>query len=478
MYRCSTPSRALPLRRPAGVLTAAVLALGASLGTVTLQAPPAMAATATPSSFSAVSSAPGLKPGEVTISWVQSGKNTVRYEIETGLTSFSSTQHARGSKVFKVPAGRSSVTLTAAQTAAAGAPVGSANHLYFRLRAISADGTVRAYPYQQYAAVAPAVPAATGTPVRIATFNVRTARATTDARTWLDRAPDVAASIVDHDLDIVALQELGPGRADGQTGITKGTARQTDSLVTALAAAGGSRYKLVRTTPYVKSGTLTGTQGARILYDTSKYTLVSPCSNTSPDGSYSASCSITLPLRPSGDTEADRRRAAYAEFADQATGEHFLVVSAHLDQRHSTDTAVEKTYNALRGEQIKTILAKLATVNPQGYPVVFGGDINSYQNNKVGYAPHDELIKAGFYDTAAAAEQVNIHYTTMNDFKTTLTAPTPGYGARIDTLAVEGVVGASYWENVLKPTDDARPSDHNMLVADVRLPVAGGTSAR
>jgi endonuclease/exonuclease/phosphatase family metal-dependent hydrolase len=475
MNSCTTTARPLPSRRRAGSLAAAVLALGMGVGTMTLQAPPAMAAT--PSSFSAVSSTPGTRPGEVTISWTQSGKNTARYEIETGLTSFSATQHARGSKVFRVPAGRSSVTLTAAQTASAGAPVGSGNHLYFRLRAISVDGTVRAYPYQQVVGVAPAAPAATGTPVRIGTFNVRTARATTDARTWLQRAPDVAASIVDHDLDLVALQELGPGRADGQTGTTKGVARQTDSLVTALQADGGSRYKLVRTTPYVKSGTLTGTQGARILYDSSKYSLVSPCVETSADGSYSSSCSIKLPLRPTGDTEASRRRAAYAEFSDKTTGEHVVVVSAHLDQRHDSDPAVEKTYNTLRGEQAKTVLAKLAVVNPNGYPVVFGGDINSYQNNKVGYAPHDELVKAGFYDTAAAARQVNIHFTTINDFKTTLTAPTPGFGARIDTLAVEGVVGASSWENVLKPTDDARPSDHNMLVADIRLPLTNGTAA-
>ena len=117
MNSCTTPARPLPLRRPAGSLAAAVLALGVGVGTMTLQAPPAMAAT--PSSFSAVSSTPGTRPGEVTISWTQGGKNTARYEIETGLTSFSATQHARGSKVFRVPAGRTSVTLTAAQTASA-----------------------------------------------------------------------------------------------------------------------------------------------------------------------------------------------------------------------------------------------------------------------------------------------------------------------------------------------------------------------
>lgn len=481
MNRRTSPPRALhPLTRPVGGLTALVLALGLGLGTVALQAPPAMAAVTTPTSFSAVSSTPGPGPGEVTISWTHDGRNTTSYDVETGLTSFSTTDsslpvHARGSKFFTAPATARSLTLTAAQTAAAGAAAGSANHLYFRLhatnRASTGETATRFYPYLQTVGVRPAVPASAGTQLKSGTFNIRTARATTDPQTWYERVPDVARSIIDEDLDVVALQELGPGRADGATGTTQGTPRQTDSLVTELTSQGAARYKLVRTTPYVEAGSPTDTQGMRILYDAVKYTLVTSCSDKTGTSSYSASCSFTLPLRPTGDTEYNRRRAAYAEFADKATGEHFIMVSVHLDARHSSDLATEKTYEALRGAQATAAIDGVAAVNPKSYPVVFGGDINTWQNNKVGYTAHDKLIAAGFYDTAAAQQQVKVNYTTNNDFNTTLSDPSPGFGARLDVLAVKGVTGAAYWENVLEPTDSTRPSDHNLVVGHIRLPV-------
>ena len=487
MNRRTSPPRALsPLHRPVGGLAALVLTLGLGAGTVALQAPLAVAAVTTPSSFSAVTSTPGPRPGEVTISWTHDGRNTTSYDLETGLTSFSTTDsslpvHARGSRLFTAPATARSLTLTAAQTADAGAAVGSANHLYFRLHATnrtsSGETATRFYPYLQTVGVAPAVPASTGAQLKTGTFNVRTARATTDARSWLQRVPDVAKSIIDEDLDVLALQELGPGRADGADGTTDGGPRQTTSLTAELAAQGAARYQLVRTTPYVQSGTKTDTQGTRILYDATRYTLVSACSDKTGTSSYSDSCSIKLPLRPSGDTEDNRRRAAYAEFADKATGEHFFMVSAHLDARHSTDVATEKTYDALRGAQTTAAIDGVAAVNPGKHPVVFGGDINTWQNNKVGYTAHDKLIAAGFYDTAAAQQQVKLHYTTINDFKTTLTDPSPGFGSRIDVVAVKGVTGAAYWENVMEPTDSTRPSDHNLVVAHIRIPDTGTEAA-
>jgi hypothetical protein len=85
--------------------------------------------------------------------------------------------------------------------------------------------------------------------VRVATFNVRTARATQDKRKWLQRAPDVAREILSRKPGVVALQELGPGRADGKKGTLKGKTRQTTSLTNTLRRLGGGRYKLVRHTP-------------------------------------------------------------------------------------------------------------------------------------------------------------------------------------------------------------------------------------
>jgi endonuclease/exonuclease/phosphatase family metal-dependent hydrolase len=472
------------IRKPVGTLTAVVLGLGVGVVAVPLQTTTAVAAVARPASISSVTSAPGPRAGEVTIAWQHDRANTTRYEVETGLTSFSRTDtslplHARGWKVFTAPASARSLTLTAAQTAAAGAAAGSANHLYFRLRAVnstSAGEAVRDYPYLQTVGVAPAVPAATGTPVRVGSFNVRSARFTNDDRVWLERVSDVAGSIIDNKLGVLAVQELGPGRADGVTGSTTGYARQTDSLVTELAKQGASRYKLIRTTPYVKSGTTSATQGMRILYDSTKYEMLSKCVNTTDGSAYSASCTVTLPIRSSGDGDADRRKATYARFADKATGEQFYFVSVHLDSRHSSTLAEEKTFDALRAAQVKAAIDGVARENTGNLPVMLGGDLNTWQNNKVGYTAHDTLIQNGFYDTAAAQKHTNLRFTTMNGFTTTLSDPGAGFSSRLDAVLVKGITGAAFWENVMEVTDSTRPSDHNMVLADVRLPGSGGDS--
>ena len=317
--------------------------------------------------------------------------------------------------------------------------------------------------------MAPAVPSRTGAALRVASFNVRTANATNDARTWLQRAPVLATTIVSRNPGVVAVQELSPGRADGKPLPTTGSVRQTVSLVNALRAAGGSKYRLVRTTPYVKPGVPQGSQGARILYDASRYSLVSPCPETAPDGNYSGSCTIAMPLRTS-DSATIRRRAAYAVLSDRATGKRFLVVSAHLDARHSTNTATEHSYEALRASQAKAVLARVNQLNTGRLPVVVAGDLNTWQNNKAGYGAHDALVAGGYFDTAAALTQINVRYTTMNAFARTILASASGWGARLDVITVKGVTGAARFENVMKVTDTNWPSDHNMVVADIRLP--------
>ncbi len=467
------------ITKPFGTLTALVLALGLGVAASPVQTTVAVAAVARPASFSSVVYRPGPGPGEVTISWTHDGKSTTRYEIETGLTSFSRSAtsslplHGRGWKVFTAPAGARSITLSAEQTAQAGAPVGSANHLYFRLRAVndtSAGKSFRDYPYLKVVGVQPAVPASSGTTLRVGQFNIRTARATSDPQTWMQRVPAVSKQILDHRLGLVALQELGPGRADGVSGATGGRPRQTESLLTELARQGGSSYKLIQTTPYVPPGTAASTQGMRILYDSSKYAMLSPCANMTGKSSWNNVCTIPLPIRPSGDDAGDRRKAVYSLFADKATGERFYFVSVHLDARHSTNKAVEVTFDRLRAAQVAATIDGVARLNTENLPVILGSDLNTWQNNKIGYSAHDVLVAKGFYDTAAAQETKNLRYTTMNHFKTTLPNPGDGFGSRLDVVMAKGISGATYWENVMEMVDSSRPSDHNMVVAELRLP--------
>jgi endonuclease/exonuclease/phosphatase family metal-dependent hydrolase len=472
--------------RPVTLHTVAVpatLVLVASTALLTAAATPAGAAVATPGTISSVTAKPGPYAGQVTFSWTASGINTTSFVIETGLTTFKVgdpvlPDHGRNARYFSVAATRRSITLTAAQVASAGAPVSSANHLYYRFKAVNStsSGTaVRAWPSLQNVPVKPATPASGGVGLRVATFNVHTATPSSGVRPWLTRVPGVARTILSRNPGIVGLQELGIGRADGGSQPAMGTTlTQVQSLVQTLKAQGGGRYQLVRSTRFVAPGTAEAIQGARILYDTSRYRLVSPCperSDTKPlsSESWNSSCTVLLPTL-AGDSGWTRRRASYALLADRSTGRSFYVVSAHLDQRHSTTPSLERTYEQLRASQVRTALARVDQLNTGRVPVVLAGDLNTYQNNQGGYDAHDALVAAGYYDTAAAITQVNVRYTTMNHFYCTLTVPGSGWGSRLDVVAVKGVRGAPRWENVMAATDCARPSDHNLVVADIRLP--------
>jgi endonuclease/exonuclease/phosphatase family metal-dependent hydrolase len=298
--------------------------------------------------------------------------------------------------------------------------------------------------------------------LRVGTFNVRTARAN-DGRSWLSRAGDVAREIASRNPGVLAVQELGPGRADGSKGTTTGHLRQTISLERSLkSVVGDSRYQLVRTTPYVKPGTNHGTQGTRILYDTRKFKLLSHCPEKTGSKNYNPSCSMNMPLRGS-DSESLRRSAAYAKFADRKTGKRFWVVSVHLDDRHSSSLSTEKSYNALRGRQARAVYLKVNSLRKTGEKVIYAGDFNSWHTNRAGDAPHEYLVSQGFHDTFAADSRINTKYPTVNHYKTTLSAKP----IRLDYVMIKGSKRVLRYENVMKRVDSSRPSDHNLVVSDV-----------
>lgn len=437
---------------------------------------PAQAVTQ-PASIQEFTLKPGPRAGEITLSWRQDNdRYTTGFVLQTGLRSFDKTTapvvpNTREGKLFSFSKSTRSYTLSAAQVAAANAPVNSGNHLYMRLMAVNKDSSgataIRYYPYNRAVLPRPQAPNAATERLRISSFNVRTARATSDPQTWLQRAPAVAQQIKDYNAGVVAIQELGPGRADGQTGTTQGTPRQTTSLLTELDKIGAGKYDLVRTTPYVAPGTDTNTQGMRILFDNSRYELLSSCPEKTGTSSYSSSCSFKLPLRPSGDDEDDRRRAAYAKFADRSSGKKFWFVSVHFDHRHSSTLATEKTYQALRQAQADVVASTMDSLNTERLPIIIGGDFNTWQTNVVNNGAHDTLVAKGYYDASAAVVRKNFQYKTINDFKLTMEPGSHDIGVRIDMLMFKGSFGSSYFENVMKVTDPARPSDHNMIVADI-----------
>ena len=95
--------------------------------------------------------------------------------------------------------------------------------------------------------------------------------------------------------------------------------RNQRRFVHALRSVGADEYQLVRTTAYVKPGTTHGTQGARILFDSSKVKLISTCAETTGKLNYNASCSIDLP-RMSGDGKSETRSGASALVSGHGLG--------------------------------------------------------------------------------------------------------------------------------------------------------------
>ena len=57
----------------------------------------------------------------------------------------------------------------------------------------------------------------------------------------------------------------------------------------------------------------------------------------------------------------------------------------------------------LRVAQAAAVVSRMAKLNTPGLPVVFGADINSWESDRSGYAPHRYLVGKGYADTVYAA---------------------------------------------------------------------------
>ncbi|MBA8795009.1 endonuclease/exonuclease/phosphatase family metal-dependent hydrolase [Friedmanniella endophytica] len=454
-------------RRPALALVGGTALLG-TVAAGLIGAAPAQAV-AWPDKITNVSIV-SSSPGTFTVRWSQSGKNTTGYRLETGLNPFSKTNSqmpytGRHSHVFLIDKNARSFTFSASQLAAAGAPFGSGNQVYFRLSALNNTRTgtqARNWAYLQ--AGIPQAPSYRGETVRIGTFNVRTA--TGAGRAWPSRVVDVAKQLRYYNAEVYALQELNVGRADGKSGSLNGTQRQTQSLVSQLKRTGAGKYRLVRTTPYVSPDAKVNTQGERILYDSTRIRLLSNCPDTQPRHGWNSSCSIRLPIR-SNDPSTMTRFAGYAKFQDKTTGKQFWFVSVHLDDRHTGSAANQRSLNALRGAQIAKVQSVINGLNTQHLPVIIAGDYNAWQNDRAGDASHDALVSAGYTDSYAASKVVRGQYATFNDFATTVKPGVNNFGTRLDKIMFRGFTGSATWNNVVKVTDTRRASDHNLVVSDL-----------
>jgi endonuclease/exonuclease/phosphatase family metal-dependent hydrolase len=397
-----------------------------------------------PDAIDWVRNQPGADPGTTRITWSSDGGYTDFFKITTALTPFGTKNtpaEGRNSMTFRVPGTARSLTLTPDQTRAAGAGLGTARHLFFRIKAVrsgEADSQTRPYASMMHATVAGQGPATSGTAMRFAAYNVHVAAADVAGHTWSDRAQLVANNIAAHHPAVVAISEMVPGmwtNVDGGPG-----------LDLALQRAGAGEYTLTRTTTYTQN--VPG--DTRILYDPNLVQMTSTCDPTK------FSCAIKIP-----EPDSSFRVAAYAQFQDLASGQEFWFVAVHFD--HGNDA----TTDALRGDQAQAVVDGMAAVNPQNLPVIVGGDFNSSQTSNGHDSPHAAMLQAGYYNTAAAANTVNLQYNSVNNY--TSQSPSPyGFGSMYDTIMTLGMPGAQRFEQVL--TGSPWPSDHNLVQADLRLP--------
>jgi endonuclease/exonuclease/phosphatase family metal-dependent hydrolase len=386
----------------------------------------------------------GPAPGETTMRWKSSGDYTDFYRITTALSPFGSAKtpaEGRNSTTFRVSGKRHHLTLTAAQTAAAGAALGTGRHLFFRVWAVrqgDADSQVRPYGHLMSTTIAGEHAQGSGAHLRIGQYNMHIFSRDEPGHAWKNRAHLIAKNIKSVHPTIATLQEMLPPMWTPQAG--------GPGLRKSLRKVGAGYYRLTRATPYTK-----GTPGdSRILYDPRK---VQPVSNCDPN---TISCLIQIP------DNGTLHYAAYARFRDRATGAQFYMVSTHLTPGNDATT------DALRGRQAATIASAMQSIDSQGLPIIVGGDFNSSQTSNGDDSPHTAMLDAGYYSAMAAHKQINLQFNSVNAY-TGHERPSPyGFGSIIDTIMTLHMPGADVFKEVR--TGQPWPSDHNMIYADLRLP--------
>jgi endonuclease/exonuclease/phosphatase family metal-dependent hydrolase len=396
-----------------------------------------------PDPMSRVHGVAGPNPGQTTLRWRSDGGYTDFYRVTTALTPFGSAKTprvGRSSMTFKVPGDRTHVTLSANQTAQAGAALGTGRHLFFRISAVrqgEADTQTRPYGRLLFTTIAGLAATGNAPQMRFGQYNMHIYSRDVAGHRWKDRASLVAKNIARVHPAVMSLQELLPAMWTHKAG--------GPGLNAALRHAGAGSYRLTRATAFAK-----GTPGdSRILYDPNKVQLVSSCDPNT------VSCLIQIP-------DPDRRHyVAYAKFKDLASGDQFWFVSGHLTPGNHAAT------DDLRGHQADAIVTGIQQIS-QGLPVIVGGDFNSSQTSKGHDSPHTELLKAGYYNTMAAANQVNLQYNSVNAYVDHEKPSNYGFGSIIDTLMTLHMPGAAHYKEV--STGKPWPSDHNMIFTDHSLP--------
>jgi endonuclease/exonuclease/phosphatase family metal-dependent hydrolase len=373
----------------------------------------------------------------------KNGKIIVKWKPTLGVKYFlvktsSTPDMSQNVKSYKVSKKKTTVTVKPTKYAVAG----TGNYTFVRVYAVK-KGKVGVSPYKQVRMVT-AAPAAGLSAETVATFNVKTAEAPEIAgHTWSQRIGAVASQIQQSNAAVIALEEAGA------SGPTTGTSTYTDATgnhnkkdfywqFEQLRDSVGGNYQLASSDEYAPGEGALGKEGTRILYDTSKVTLLQ-------QGFFAPSA-----------VDKYLRFVPWAQFQDNATGKKFYFIAAHLDNRDSE--------YKLRLKQIASVIAKVKEFSATGEQVILAGDMNSNIYSRPYNAVDQALITAGFFDSYSTANNTNEFYVTFNDFSKPKKS-----ASRTDYIMTYGKYAGSYSYKDWIVKSGTIPSDHYMQTATVPI---------
>jgi len=417
-------------------------------------------------------SAVSAGPHAIRVSWKGQGRATKVGVIAGGNSALTTLPFRSG----WYPATTTSITLTVPAELRPQLGSGSGNPVYVKVATYNSLTAGTSMPTTRNEAAAyrlspagsyawAAHPTASGTPVRVATYNVKsvTSSAHLDGYQWKDRRRPVAASIALSGAAVVATQELNMTNAGLGT-----TARQWEDLRDLLAQSTYGGYAIANTVTRDTTGGDTGVAvGAHLFYRPGVVTREA-------GGFVSARRQLGLAW-PAGLTD---KYFSWARFRVNETGARFYAVSVHLP----VDSA-GTSHAALRAKEADAIDSYM-TARASGLPIVVLGDLNSSLSSATD-GPPTVLRSRGYTDAAAAPRLAGRHHPTTNTSSQVDNLAVRGFptrpfaywhpAARIDYIMAKRTSGAWRYTNQLVLVDglfDPRyqGSDHNLQWAEIGIP--------
>jgi endonuclease/exonuclease/phosphatase family metal-dependent hydrolase len=261
----------------------------------------------------------------------------------------------------------------------------------------------------------PTAYSASGTQLKVATYNVMssTARPSTGSKSWSGKRGAVLNAVKLAAPDVLLTQEVIPNPA------WPGTTYSQLEDFTKLASSVGLdiAYPVERV-----QSTRIGSRGNHIYVRTDKVAVIE--SGLVPSSELVSGYSSSL----------ENRYYAWAKLQVRDTGEYFYAVSMHL--------LSQSAGKGIRLALTRAMLSYIDKLNPQGYPVVLGGDLNAGFLGRDNFEAPDAIRAAGYIDTASANRRSNVVHSTSNNGFPSRPKSYAYVGTRIDYLFVKNTNGA------------------------------------